>query len=67
MEYNRSMNSSSNTISTAGTTPPSPKQKLDFSSGPRPLTQQEIESLQKSNQEASEANQAYFRELLGIK
>jgi hypothetical protein len=42
------------------------EKKPDFSSGPRPLTPQEIESLQKSSREASEANQDYFRKLLGV-
>lgn len=49
---------------TTETTPPSPKAKPDFSSGPRPLTSQEIESLRKSRQETGAAGEAYFRKLL---
>jgi len=45
--------------------PLSPKPRPDFSSGPRPLTPQEIESLRRSKQEASKANREFFRKVLG--
>ena len=47
--------------------PHSPKPRPDFSSGPRPLTPQEIESLMRSRQEASKANREFFRKVLGKK
>ena len=45
--------------------PPSPKPRPDFSSGPRPLAPQEIESLRRPKQEASKADRGFFRKRLG--
>ena len=41
--------------------PLSSKPRPDFSSGPRPLTPQEIESLRRSKQEAIEASLEFFK------
>jgi hypothetical protein len=53
------------TISTAEITQPLPKERPNFSSGPRRLTPQEIESLRQDRQEAGKIAREHFKKLLG--